>query len=141
MSHAPQPAAIAQRLSQAASLPDLLDAGFDAFEIIRITARRYQDDAPELLAAFMMAADAAVDGREALTVAPSLLPHGDGTEPTSAVPLGTCIREAAGALARLATTLHDHLTQATAHVGSRDDQTACQQAAQAAERIRELMTR
>jgi hypothetical protein len=60
------------RLREAASLPDVLDAGFAAFEAIRITARACEDQVPGLLAAFMTTADAAVDGREALTVAPSL---------------------------------------------------------------------
>ena len=140
MSHAPQPVAIEERLSQAASLPDVLDAGFDAFEVIRTTARRYQHDVPGLFAAFMMTADAAVDGREALTVAPSL-PPGGGTEPASAVPLDAGIRQAADTLARLATALHEQLTKAAAQAGSHDDNAACQQAAQAAKRISELMTR
>jgi hypothetical protein len=51
MNRAPWPTVIEDRLSQAASLPDVLNASFDAF---------------------MMTADAAVDGREALTIAPSL---------------------------------------------------------------------
>jgi Phage integrase, N-terminal SAM-like domain len=50
------------RLRQAASLPEALAAGFDAFEAIRMAARRYQDQVPELFAAFMTTADAAVDG-------------------------------------------------------------------------------
>ena len=70
----PQASGIEARLRQAASLPETLAAGFDAFEAIRMTARDWQDRAPELSAAFMTAADAAVDGREALTIAPSLLP-------------------------------------------------------------------
>jgi hypothetical protein len=56
-------ASIELRLRQAADLPDILAAGFDAFEALRITARTCQDRAPGLLAAFMTAADAAVDGR------------------------------------------------------------------------------
>jgi hypothetical protein len=53
-------------------LPQILDAGFEAFEFIQITARAHQDQVPEQFAAFMTTADAAVDGREALTIAPSL---------------------------------------------------------------------
>ena len=68
------PASIAEaRLREAASLPEVLDEGFSAFEAIRITARACQDQVPGLFAAFMMTADAAVDGRGALTTAPSLL--------------------------------------------------------------------
>ena len=76
----PQANGIEARLRQAASLPEALAAGFDAFEAIRMAARDCQDRVPELFAAFMTTADAAVDGREALTIAPSL-PLGGGTEP------------------------------------------------------------
>src|SRR5258708_15679270 len=49
---------------------------------------------PELFAAFMTTADAAVDGREALTVAPSL-PLADGTAPDHAVSAGAHAGQAA----------------------------------------------
>lgn len=140
MSQGPQPPAIEARLSQAASLPEVLAAGFDAFEVIRITARRYQDRVPGLFAAFMMAADAAVDGREALTIAPSL-PLQGGAEPASVVPSYADTGEAADALAGLAGALREFLTEATAQGGTADDEIACQEAAEAAGRICELMTR
>jgi hypothetical protein len=140
MSQAPQPPAIEARLSQAASLPEVLEASFDAFEVIRITARRYQDQVPGLFAAFMTAADAAVDGREALTVAPSLPLHGS-TEPASAVPPDADTGEAADALAALAAALRECLAEATAQAGTAGDELACQEAAEAAGRICELMAR
>jgi hypothetical protein len=59
----------------------LLAASFDAFEAIRVVARGSEDLAPWLFAAFMTAADAAVDGTQAITVAPSL----------SLAPVGTLI--------------------------------------------------
>jgi len=58
------------RMHHARSLPDTLAASFDAFEVIRILARQFQDQVPQLFAAFMTTADAAVDGREAITIAP-----------------------------------------------------------------------
>ena len=61
------------RLRQALSLPGTLAVSFDAFEAIRVLARQSQDRVPGLFAAFMTTADAAVDGREAITIAPSLL--------------------------------------------------------------------
>src|SRR5215470_16569842 len=67
------------RLRQARSLPDTLAVSFDAFEVIRALARQFQDQVPRLFAAFMTTADAAVDGREAITKAPSLPPPGKGT--------------------------------------------------------------
>jgi hypothetical protein len=54
----PEAASIGTRLERAASLPDVLAAGFDAFEAIRVTARHYQDQVPALFAAFMTTADA-----------------------------------------------------------------------------------
>lgn len=76
MSEVPHTGSAEARVRQAASLPEILDAGFDAFEAIRISARTCQDQIPGLFAAFMTTADAAVDGREALTIAPSLPRHG-----------------------------------------------------------------
>jgi hypothetical protein len=140
MSPAPQPAAVEARLTQAASMPQALAAGFDAFEVIRITARQHQDQVPELFAAFMTTADAAVDGREALTIAPSLPLDGD-TEPGGAVPPDADAGEAADALARLAAILRDRLSAAVTHAREPGDQVACQEAAEAAGRICGLMTR
>lgn len=51
----------------AAGLPEVLNACFDAFELIRLIARECDNHVPALFAAFMMTADAAVDGREAVT--------------------------------------------------------------------------
>jgi hypothetical protein len=126
------------RLRRATSLPQTLAACFDAFEAIRVTARHCQDQVPGLFAAFMTAADAAVDGREALTVAPSL-PHGIGRRPdivTASDPI--C---AADALVSVATVLRDRLSQAVATADELGDQAACHDAAEAADRIRQLMAR
>src|SRR5260370_6077556 len=73
---------VAARLRQAATLPDMLAASFDAFEVIRLLACGNEDRVPGLFAAFMTAADAAVDGREAITAAPSLPPGGGDSTPT-----------------------------------------------------------
>jgi hypothetical protein len=48
-------------------------ASFDAFEAIRLLTRGNEHRDPSLFAAFMMAADPAVDGREAITTSPSLV--------------------------------------------------------------------
>ena len=63
---------IMTRLREAASLPDTLAVAFDAFEVIRRLARDCENRIPALFAAFMTTADAAVDGREAITIAPAL---------------------------------------------------------------------
>jgi hypothetical protein len=135
-----QASGIEARLMEAASLPETLAAGFDAFEAIRMTARDWQDRAPELLAAFMTAADAAVDGREALTIAPSL-PHAGSADPGSTVAAGAGPGQAADALAALACALRDRLTSAAARAHLPGDRAACQDGAAAAGRICQLMTR
>jgi hypothetical protein len=122
------------RLRQAVRLPEVLAAGFDAFGAIRMAARDYQDQVPELFAAFMTTAGAAVDGREALTIAPSLL-LADGTEPSHAVAAGADTGQAADALAALAAVLCDRLSYAAALADTPGDRTACQDAAAAAGRI------
>ena len=65
-------ARIQHNLRAASSLAATLAAGFDAFEAIRLLARGNEDRDPGLFAAFMMAANAAVEGRESLTSSPSL---------------------------------------------------------------------
>ena len=140
MSDVPPANSISARLQQAASLPEVLAAGFDAFETIRITARHHQDQVPALFAAFMTTADAAVDGREAITIAPSL-PHAAGAKPGGALAADADTAQAADALAALATVLRDRLTDAAALADTPGDQVACQDAAHAAARICQLMTR
>jgi hypothetical protein len=140
VSDVPPANGISARLQQAASLPEVLAAGFDAFETIRITARHHQDQVPALFAAFMTTADAAVDGREAITIAPSL-PHAGGAKPGGALAADADTAQAADALAALATVLRDRLTDAAALADTPGDQVACQDAADAAARICQLMTR
>jgi hypothetical protein len=136
----PEATSIGTRLEQAASLPEVLAAGFDAFEAIRITARHHQDQVPALFAAFMTTADAAVDGREAITIAPSL-PRAPGAKPGPALTADADTGQAADAMAALAAVLRDRLTAAAALADTPDDQAACQDAAEAAGRICRLMTR
>jgi hypothetical protein len=127
------------RLQQTASLPHTLAAGFDAFEAIRAVARGYQDQTPALFPAFMSAADAAVDGREALTAAPSL-PPGD-VEAGHVVPDDVHPAQAIDRLAALAAVLRSRLTQAAGAAEATADREACQDAAAAASRICDLLAR
>jgi hypothetical protein len=136
----PEATSIGTRLEQAASLPEVLAAGFDAFEAIRITARHYQDQVPALFAAFMTTADAAVDGREAITIAPSL-PPAPATRPGQALTADAGTGQTADTLAALATVLRDRLRDAATRAGTAGDRAACQDAADAAGRICQLMTR
>jgi hypothetical protein len=136
----PEATSIGTRLEQAASLPEVLAAGFDAFEAIRITARHHQDQVPALFAAFMTTADAAVDGREAITIAPSL-PRAPGARPGRALTADADTGQAADTLAALAAMLCDRLTDAATRADTADDRAACQDAAEAAVRICQLLAR
>ena len=140
MNEDPETTSIGTRLEQAASLPEVLAAGFDAFEAIRVTARHHQDQVPALFAAFMTTADAAVDGREAITIAPSL-PPAPAARPGQALTADADTGQVADTLAALAAVLRDRLRDAAARAGTAGDRTACQDAADAAGRICQLMTR
>ncbi len=134
------PSSIEARLRQAASLPEVLAAGFDAFEAIRMAARDCGDRVPELFAAFMMTADAAVDGREALTIAPSL-PCDASPHLAAAMPAHADPALVADALVNLAAVLREHLGRAAALGDLPGDRAACRDAAHLAGRICQLMSR
>jgi hypothetical protein len=140
VSEVPKANGMEVRLEQAASLPEALAVGFDAFEVIRMAARDWQDRVPGLFAAFMMTADAAVDGREAITVAPSL-PLAGGAGLGDGLAAGADAGQVADALAGLAVVLGDRLSCAAALADLSGDRVACQDAAQAAGRIFQLMAR
>jgi len=129
---------ISARLRDAASLPDLLAASFDAFEIARMLARAGDLRLPELFAAFMTTADAAVDGREAVTAAPAL-PAGSTTA-CALTPSAAGTEEITAALAALGTLLSDRLAYAVTLTAEPADRDACAAAADAASRIHHLMT-
>jgi hypothetical protein len=131
---------ITTRVRDADSLPDTLAAGFDAFEAVRQLARGCEDGVPALLAAFMTTADAAVDGREAITIAHSL-PPGGGAAAVSVGAASASADEVAGALAGLGALLRDRLSCTAASAVTAADRAACTKAAQAAGRICQLMAR
>jgi hypothetical protein len=131
---------IQARLRDASSLPDTLAVSFDAFEVIRLAARSWVDRVPELFAAFMTTAGAAVEGREAITAAPSL-PAGPAAEQPGLLAAGDSIDDAIDALAALGTLLESRLTQAGAAATIHADRVACAEAAGGARRIHQLMAR
>ena len=133
--------AIAARLRKACSLPELLAVSFDAFEAIRVLARRSEDMVPWLFAAFMMAADAAVDGREAITIAPSLSPAPSGTQPAGPPAADADIETITDAMAALGGLLDERLTDAVNRAHIPGDRAACDEAAEAGRRIHRLMAR
>jgi len=133
--------AIAARVVFATSVPELLDAGFDAFEVIRQVARACEDRTQELFAAFVLAAGAAVEGRNALNDAPSL-PHGRrGAAFTPAVSHAPDVDRVADELAELAAPLARRLYEEAAQVDLAADRDACERATRAAADIYQLLGR
>ena len=125
---------------QELSLPEKLAAAYTEFEAISQLARANEDKAPELLAAFMSAACAAADGRDAIAAAPALS-HGIPTARRELLPgpddgpaeaADTIAAAAAGLAARLDDT-------ARSLPASSPDQRACLDAASAARQICQLM--
>jgi hypothetical protein len=133
--------AIMARLRDARSLPELLAVSFDAFEAVRLIARGSEDIAPALFAAFLTAADAAVDGRQAITIAPSLTPGPGVTLITSPLDEPADVDTITDALAVLGALLDERLAQAADRALVPGDRAACQEAAEAGRRIHQLMAR
>jgi len=133
--------AIMTRLRGVRSLPQLLVASLDAFEAIRVIARGSEDMVPALFAAFMAAADAAVDGREAITIAPSLSPPPGITLITTPPAAGADIDTTTDALAALGALLNERLAHAADRALVPGDRAACREAAQAGDRIHLLLAR
>jgi hypothetical protein len=130
--------AIASRLRSGTALAELLDAGFDAFEVIRLVARACEDREAELFAAFMTAAGTAVEGRNALGDAPSL-PPATGPPPAVALSATAAAGQIADELAALAALLAQRLAEEGALAVREGDRAACQHAANAATDIHRLL--
>jgi hypothetical protein len=120
-------------------LAETLAAGFDAFEMIRVTARACEDRVPELFAAFTLAAGAAVEGRNALAGAPSLPRSGGEAASPDAASLSADVAEVADALADLSGLLATRLQEAAVHAAEATDGAACLDAADAAVRIQQFL--
>lgn len=127
-------------LRDADSLPNLLAASAEAFEVIRLVARHCEDQAPDLLAVFMTCADAAVDGRETIMATPSITRatrtriSANGDDAVYADPA-----DAAAALSALGALLDGKLANAATRAAGAEDRAACRDAALAARRIGQLM--
>jgi len=129
------------RVVDSTTVRGLLDAGFDAFEVIRQVARACEEWVPELFAAFMVAATTAVEGRNALNDAPSLPPARGGPKPSPAVSLPADVGHLADQLAALAALLAQRLTDAAARADLTGDRDACEYAARAAADLHQILRR
>lgn len=68
-------AAVADRLTRADDLPVLLDAAYEAFDVLLSVLERHEDPDNARFAAFVSAATCAANGRDAVLFTPSLPPR------------------------------------------------------------------
>ncbi len=126
---------LTDRLAEAADVPVLLAVAYDVFEHMLRALRGAEDQAGNLLPAFVLAAAAAGDGRDAVARAPWLPSLPEPPEPP--MPSGGA-EQVADEIAALSRALWERLAAADAPAGY---QAACAGGAEAAWRIFSLLTR
>jgi len=134
-------AAVTDRLTRADALPVLLDAAYEAFEVLLLVLEGHEDPSDARFAAFVSAATCAANGRDAVLFTPSLPPRqlprppaergpadapDQGNEPDAAI--------AVGAL------LEARLSQAAEQPADPADRLGCRTAARYAHQIHVLLT-
>ena len=130
-----------QRIGAAAGLPEVLESAWRAFECILSEAEEHEDPATPLFPAFVLAATAAANGRDAVLLAPSLPWPPQDTPPGGGQPSGPGepTQKAARALASLARVLTSRLETAAGSAASSGDRDACRCAAGRARAIYDLL--
>jgi hypothetical protein len=129
-----------QRLVSADSVPGVLSASWDAFELLRAESAAGADRSADLYPAFTFARGAAVSGRNAIAFAPSM-PLGDAALLEAQVSDASDVHGVADAMAGLASALSTRLRDAAGLTVDAEDHAACVEAAGHAEQICELLTR
>jgi len=132
----------AQRVRAAAGLPEVLESAWQAFECVlaEAEAEAQQDPVTPLFPAFVLAATAAANGRDAVLLAPSLpwpprdTPPG-GVQPGGPGEPGVVAR----ALASLGQALMSRLEAVAGSAASPGDRDACHYAAGRARAICDLL--
>jgi len=131
---------IEQHLREADSVAGVLAAGWEIFELIGVLAADGAGQAADLYPAFMFARGAAVGGRNAIALAPSM-PTGDPASFGSPEPSPSDVNEIADTLAGLASALSARLREAVRLAADDGDRIACEDAARDADRINDLLAR
>ncbi len=127
-----------QRLREADGVAAVLAAAWEGFELIGVVAADSAERADDLYPAFMFARGAAVEGRNAVVLAPSM-PAGDPASfSTPGLPPGD-MDKVADALAELASALSTRLREAALLAVDESDRLACEAAACQADRIGALL--
>jgi hypothetical protein len=137
-------ASVQDRLDQAATLREILDAAYQAFEEMLSIIGSYHDSGHPFYAALVMASAPAADGRDAVAAAPSLSPAPPpgpsrrgrhvGTPPA------TCAAtDAAAHVAALANAASEILLRAAGLAAMDADREACHEGARYASEIHGLV--
>lgn len=129
---------IEQHLREADGVAGVLAAGWEIFELISVLAADGAEQAADLYPAFVFARGAAVGGRNAIALAPSM-PAGDPASFGSPELSASDVNEIADTLAGLASALSARLREAARLAADDGDRIACEDAARDADRISELL--
>jgi hypothetical protein len=127
-----------QHLLGADSMPSLLAAGWEAFELVMAVAAASADQCPDMYPALTLARGSAVSGRNAIAFAPSM-PDGYAAPLDNPVPGTGDVYEVADAVAGLASVLSARLRDAAGLAADAGDRAACEDAARYAEQIGKLL--
>lgn len=129
-----------QNLIEADGVPGVLSAGWQVFELVRAVTSASADQAADIYPALTFSRGAAVSGRNALALAPSLpadcVPWQDLPAPVTGD-----VYEIADAVAELTSALCTRLREAADLAADADDQTACESAAGDAEQVSRLLSK
>ena len=129
---------IQQRLADAGSLPAVLAASWEIFELIAASASASPGESPEIYPAFTFARSSAVSGRNAVAFAPSMPVFSANTVHDPPKPTADAY-EIADTLAGLASALSVRLRESAGLAADAADRSACENAASEAERIAWLL--
>ena len=129
-----------QRLLDADSMPGLLAAGWEAFELVIAVAAAKADQSPDMYPALTLARGSAVSGRNAIAFAPSM-PEDYAAPPDQPAADKSDIDDVAEAVAGLASVLSERLQDAAGRAPDAGDRAACENAARHAEQIAKLLAR
>ena len=131
---------VREHVAGAGSLPELLDAAYEAFEVMLAVIRQHDEPGNPLFVPMVLAAGSTANGRDNLLFAPSLPPcplHRDVRAADGAQPMAA--QAAAVWLSRLSAELARRLTEAAALADLLGDQEACIEAANCAWEIWTMM--
>ncbi len=129
-----------QHLIDADGVPEVLSAGWQVFELVRAVASARADQTADMYPAFTFSRGAAVSGRNAIALAPSL-PADCAPWPELPEPITGDVYEIADAVAAVASALYRRLRETAGLAAHADDRLACENAASDAERISKLLTK